>query len=239
MKIICRVLLRAAHFPDRNVSDSGRLVAPGRIKCEPYNKFSNDIRPSNETLYIMPDISKLILSCTVRVTTLDCQSNAKSHDPVAIDNDRSLMPPEAENIIQVPGAMHGCQIMTEPESMDERDIAGMGSNKRPVYLMQYESIDQETQAGDLSKNITTSSEPNALGGFSDIYRGTWTHRVSIDNQTSEARTTVGVILRGSVDRINKLFAGRCQAAAGFHETQRRPRARQEGERPVLKTQTKI
>ena len=153
----------------------------------------------------MPDVNILLDSLrsgssTSNVTTADHHPNVGCQNLIAaslsvIDKDRSP-------IIEVPGAMHGYQIVTEPDSMNERDMAGIGSNKGRVYLLQYESIDEETQAGDLTYTIdVASNEPKVMGGFSDIYQGTWRHRVSIDNQTCEGTMVVGAIFHVSVDRI--------------------------------------
>jgi hypothetical protein len=164
----------------------------------------------------MPDLNILLDSIrfgssTSNVTTADHHPNVGCQSPFpdslsVIDSDRS--PP-----IEVPGAMHGYQIVTEPECMDERDMAGIGSNKGRVYLLQYESIDEETQAGDLTDKIDVpSKEPKVMGGFSDIYQGTWRHRVSIDNQTGEGTLMVGAISHVSVDCIERAT---CRSPSSF------------------------
>ena len=164
----------------------------------------------------MPDLNILLdsirfESSTSNVTTADHRPHVEYQNPIAaslsvIDSDRSP-------IIEVPGAMHGYHIVTEPESMDERDMARIDSNKGRVYLLQYESIDEETQAGDLTYKIdVTSNEPKVLGGFSDIYQGIWRHRVSIDEQTCEGTMVVGAILNASVDRIKRAI---CRSPSSF------------------------
>lgn len=163
----------------------------------------------------MPDLNILLAirfgSSTSYVTTADHHPNVGCQNPFpaslsVIDSDES--PP-----IEVPGAMHGYQIVTEPESMDERDMAGIGSNKGHVYLLQYESIDEETQAGDLTdKIVVPSKEPTVMGGFSDIYQGTWRHRVSIDNQTREGTMTVSAILHILADRVERAI---CRLPSSF------------------------
>lgn len=112
-----------------------------------------------------------------------------------IDGDRSAacdgQTDKLLQFVQMPGGMHSLQVTTEPEAMDTGDMNGAD---RGVYRIHYQSIDEETQAGDLTGQIIVQSkDPEALGGYSDIYRGVWTHRFSVDQQTSQARSVVGAV----------------------------------------------
>ncbi|KAK2467270.1 hypothetical protein APHAL10511_000819 [Amanita phalloides] len=94
--------------------------------------------------------------------------------------------------ITVPGAMHQCRIVTEPEGMDKW---GTREDKRPSYWLPIDSIDEETQAGDLTNQIKVPSmQPVALGGFSDIFKGDWRHRVSVDNELCDGTIVVALKL---------------------------------------------
>jgi hypothetical protein len=80
--------------------------------------------------------------------------------------------------------MNGGQFITKPENID---VVEMDSNKS--LGLQSQSIDEETQAVDLTDKIDlASNEPKDMGGFSDIYQGTC---VSIEDQV---KTVVGAIL---------------------------------------------
>lgn len=110
--------------------------------------------------------------------------------------------------------MHSDQFMTKPENINEQleDMIEMNSNES--VGLQAESIDEETQAVDLTGKIDlTSNGPKELGGFSDIYQGTWIHCVSTDGQV---KTVVGAILHLSVDGIERNASGRYQAFASIH-----------------------
>lgn len=108
--------------------------------------------------------------------------------------------------------MDGGQFMTKPENIDEQDMVGMNSNES--LKLQLKSIDEETQAVDLTGRIDVESNgPKEMGGFSDIYQGTC---------NDQAKTVVGAILHVSVDRIERIISGRHQASASIHQTQSRP-----------------
>ena len=116
----------------------------------------------------------------------------------AIDGNGSLIRAEHDGqtdnsfqFVQIPGGMHRYQVTTEPEAMDAGDMSGAD---RGVYRIHYRSIDEGTQTADLTGEISIQSkDPEALGGYSDIYKGVWTHRVSVDQQTSQARSVVGAV----------------------------------------------
>ncbi|KAF8622864.1 hypothetical protein AX15_006705 [Amanita polypyramis BW_CC] len=127
-------------------------------------------------------------------------------------------------IVNFPGGKHEYQIVTEPQAMEKEEMPmGSRSDHHQSYRLQYETIDEMTQTGDLTNEINLCrTEPVALGGFSDIYRGKWRHRVSIDNRNEfhEATTLVSHVLAViSVIVVNAALIGRCETPSCIHKAQ--------------------
>ncbi len=105
-------------------------------------------------------------------------------EPHAIDQSVMVTDDEPSRFMPMSGKTHSCQV-AEPEEMDvdTKDAKNMGGDKGLVCHLQYPSIDEETQAADLTEEIDVRSmEPVDLGGYSDIYMGFWIPRVSVDKR---------------------------------------------------------
>jgi len=130
--------------------------------------------------------------CQRRSCTSQNAGVATPEPPVIDEDDYVMADYGIQPITQMPGGgMHSFQVTTEPDAMDTGDT---NVADRGVYRFHYQSIDQGTQTADLTGDIEVESmDPVALGGYSDIYKGVWRHRVSVDKLSSYATSVVGAV----------------------------------------------